>query len=86
MAARAALILLISLPSTACGIFSSPPAVPLAVPVKPGADLLKTCDDPMLPDPAKPIEANGEALQDLALKFRECKARQAKLVEWFGEQ
>lgn len=58
----------------------------MAVPVKPGADLLKKCDDPLLPDVSKPVEQNGEALQDLALKFRECKARQSKLVDWFGAQ
>ncbi len=37
----------------------------------------------MLPDPARTIEQNGEAFADLAVKFRECQARQAKLVEWF---
>ena len=58
----------------------------MAVPVKPGADLLKKCTPPLLPDQAKSIEQNAEALADLAEKFRECSARQAKLVDWFGEQ
>jgi hypothetical protein len=58
----------------------------VAVPVKPGPELLKKCEKPMLPDAAKSVEQNGEALQDLALKFRECEARQSKLVDWFGEQ
>jgi hypothetical protein len=29
------------------------------------------------------LNDNGEALADLAIKFRECSARQAKLVGWF---
>lgn len=37
----------------------------------------------MRPDPAKTVEQNGEALEDLAEKFRECSSRQSKLVDWF---
>jgi hypothetical protein len=39
--------------------------------------------EPQRPDPNKSINDNGEALADLAVKFRECSARQAKLVGWF---
>jgi hypothetical protein len=38
----------------------------------------------MRPDPSKPLAWNLEAGVDLAQKFRECSARQAKLVDWFG--
>lgn len=86
MAARAALILLGSLALPACSVFSPPPAVPVAVPVKPGPELLRKCERPLSPDPAKTVEQNAEALADLALKFRECEARQGRLVDWFGEQ
>lgn len=57
--------------------------MPVAVQVKPGPELLRKCETPMLPDAAKSIEQNGEALADLAVKFRDCQARQARLVEWF---
>jgi hypothetical protein len=60
--------------------------VPVAVPVKPGTELLKKCDKPIEPDRSKSIVENGEALQDLALKFREYEARQSKLVDWFDGQ
>lgn len=56
----------------------------MVLPVKPGPELLRKCEAPMLPDPSRSIEQNGEALIDLAEKFRECQARQAKLVDWFG--
>lgn len=55
----------------------------VAAPVRPGPELLRKCEDPLLPDPAKSIEQNGEAFADLAQKFRECQARQGKLVDWF---
>lgn|GEM_PF-1055699 len=57
----------------------------MAVKVRPGPELLQKCEQPVRPDARKSIVQNAEALADLALKFRECAARQAKLVEWFGE-
>lgn len=57
----------------------------MVVQPKPGPELLKKCDKPMLPDPSKSIEQNGEAFADLAQKFRECEARQSKLVDWFAD-
>lgn len=39
----------------------------------------------MRPDPSKPLHFNLEAVQDTAQKFRECAARQARLVEWFND-
>ncbi len=57
----------------------------MVVQPKPGPELLKKCDKPMLPDPSKSIEQNGEAFADLAQKFRECEARQGKLVDWFKD-
>lgn len=51
--------------------------------VKPEAGLLQLCEEPARPDPAKSLNDNGEALADLAVKFRECSARQARLVGWF---
>ena len=85
MAVLAALILLGSPLLAACSVFSPPPPppVPVAVKVKPGADLLMKCTKSLVPDPTKTVEQNGEALADLAEKFRECEARQSKLVDWF---
>jgi len=57
----------------------------VAIKVRPGPELLQKCAQPMLPDPARPIVYNSEALVDLAEKFAECQARQARLVDWFGE-
>jgi hypothetical protein len=57
--------------------------VPVATKVRPDASLLLLCDEPVRPDPAKTLNENGEAFVDLAVKFRECAARQRRLVEWF---
>lgn len=43
------------------------------------------CETPLQPAPDKSVEANAEAGIDLALKFRECQARQGKLIDWFGD-
>lgn len=51
--------------------------------VKPGADLLRKCDRPMQPDPAKGVAWNGEAMLDIAAKGEECAARMSALVDWF---
>jgi len=51
--------------------------------VRPEAGLLQLCDEPMRPDQSKTLNENGEALADLAMKFRECAARHARLVGWF---
>lgn len=51
--------------------------------VKPGAALLALCDEPLKPDRAKSINENGEALADLAQKFRDCVAKHAALLGWF---
>lgn len=52
---------------------------------RPGPELLQKCAEPMRTDPAKSIPQNAEALVDLAEKFRECAARQARLVDWFEQ-
>ena len=62
---------------------SSTEAVPVVGKVKPEAGLLQLCQEPQRPDPNKSLNDNGEALADLAIKFRECSARQARLVGWF---
>ena len=52
---------------------------------RPGAELLQKCEEPLRPDQSKPLHYNLEAIQDTAQKFRECAARQAKLVDWFKD-
>jgi hypothetical protein len=81
MAARAWMILLGALLLGACS--GSSTAIPVVKKVKPEAGLLQLCEEPVRPDPSKSLNDNGEALADLAIKFRECSARQAKLVGWF---
>lgn len=80
-AARALLILSGALLLAACS--GSSTAIPVAIKVKPEAVLLELCQEPQRPDPSKSLDDNGDALADLAIKFRECSARQAKLVGWF---
>jgi hypothetical protein len=41
------------------------------------------CEEPQRPDSNKSLNDNGEALADLAIKFRECSAWQAKLAGRF---
>jgi hypothetical protein len=43
----------------------------------------QSCEESQRPDSNKALNDNGEALADLVVKFRECSARQAKLVGWF---
>jgi hypothetical protein len=64
-------------------LLSSPEAVPVVTKVRPEAALLELCQEPQRPDPSRSLDDNGDALADLAIKFRECSARQAKLVGWF---
>ena len=52
--------------------------------VKPGPELLRKCDKPMRPDPAKGVAYNGEVMLDIAAKGEECAARMSALVDWFG--
>jgi hypothetical protein len=52
--------------------------------VKPGPELLRKCDRPMQPDPAKGVAWNGEAMLDIAAKGEECAARMSALVDWFA--
>jgi hypothetical protein len=81
-AAPALLILSGALLLGACSALSTR-EVPVVTKVKPDQSLLQLCDEPLRPDPDKSLDDNGEALADLAIKFRECSARQAKLVGWF---
>ena len=80
-AARALLILNGGLLLAACS--GSSTSIPVVTKAKPEAALLQLCEEPQRPDPSKSLDDNGDALADLALKFRECSARQAKLVGWF---
>lgn len=52
--------------------------------VRPGPELLRKCDRPMQPDPAKGVAYNGEVMIDIAAKGEECAARMSALVDWFG--
>ena len=81
MAARVSLILSGALLCQGCGTLSQA-FVPVVTKVKPEAALLKKCEEPLLPDPAKSLDDNADALIDLAVKFRECSSRQAGLVDW----
>jgi hypothetical protein len=65
-------------------VFSGPQVV--VTKARPGPELLVRCEQPLQASPEKTVEQNAEALVDLALKFRECEARQAKLVGWFGDE
>ena len=80
--ARALTILCISASLTGCLGFSDPPQV-VVQKVKPDSGLLVPCDEPMKPDRAKSINENGEALADLAQKFRDCVAKHTALIGWF---
>lgn len=51
--------------------------------VKPDSGLLVPCDEPMKPARGKSINENGEALADLAQKFRDCVAKHNALLGWF---
>jgi hypothetical protein len=43
----------------------------------------QSCEESQRADSNKSLNDNDEALADLAMKFRECLARQAKLAGWF---
>lgn len=46
--------------------------------------LLKKCEPPAVRlDETKSLDDNGPALADLARAFKECQARQGRLVDWF---
>lgn len=57
--------------------------MPVVTKVKPGPELLRKCDRPLQPDPAKGVAYNGEVMIDIAAKGEECAVRMSALVDWF---
>lgn len=84
VAARALLILSIALPfSGVRDILDAPGSG--GGQGQAGRRPLQLCEEPMRPDLSKDLNANGEAFADLVQRFRDCSARHAELVGWFGE-
>lgn len=78
------LIVLACLPLGGCPAFWDHPPQVVVQKVRPDSGLLVPCDEPMKPDRTKSINANGEALADLAQKFRDCTAKHQALLNWFS--